>query len=119
MNNWTPVRKGKIYCSTSCGGKCTFAAFSAATENAARLASLLGPGWTPHVWENLGWHYSAENEKAKAEVHRHDQTAGYTLYWNVTPQIVLSARSLPSLMAQARDRVDSLVQSLNNLSSKL
>ncbi len=30
-------------------------------RNARELCKKLGPGWKPYVWENLGWHYCAEN----------------------------------------------------------
>lgn len=58
--SWTPVRRGPVYCSPACGGGCTRAAYDAAREAAADLARDLGPGWAPHVWENLGWHYAAQ-----------------------------------------------------------
>jgi hypothetical protein len=31
-----------------------------ATKKAKALCKKLGPGWTPHVWENMGWHYTAQ-----------------------------------------------------------
>ncbi len=27
----------------------------------AKLAALLGPGWEPRIWENMGWHWSIKN----------------------------------------------------------
>lgn len=63
---WTPVLRGKIFCSPRCGGSCTKAAYDAAVKHAAELAALLGPGWEPVVWENLGWHY--ECKKGVAEM---------------------------------------------------
>ncbi len=54
---WTPVRSGRIYCSPACGGRCTFAAFTAAHREADKLVKVLGRGWTSRVWENLGWHW--------------------------------------------------------------
>lgn len=56
---WTPVRSGALYCSPACGGRCTHSEFMDATRGAEKLAASLGPRWKPHVWENLGWHYSA------------------------------------------------------------
>ena len=55
--NWTPVRRGGIYCSPACGYGCKHAAFLKAERDAKKLAAQLGPEWKPHVWENLGWHY--------------------------------------------------------------
>jgi hypothetical protein len=57
---WTPVRRGAIYCSPRCGGGCTHKAFLAATAKAEKTAKRLGAGWTPVVWDNLGWHWRVE-----------------------------------------------------------
>jgi hypothetical protein len=57
--DWTARRNGLIYCAPACGGNCTWAAFQAAKRNAAALAKACGPGYTPRVQENLGWHYGA------------------------------------------------------------
>jgi len=54
---WTPVRRGKIYCSPMCGGKCTYRDYQRAVKDAAKLAKRLGPKWKPHMWDNLGWHW--------------------------------------------------------------
>lgn len=46
-----------------CGGAkgfCTRADFDRATKDAAALAARLGDGWTPCVWENLGWHWEVQ-----------------------------------------------------------
>ena len=64
---WTPVRKGTLYCSPGCGRGCSWAEHQEAKKKAEALAQRLGPGWRPVVHENLGWHYSAT--KGKAEVH--------------------------------------------------
>jgi hypothetical protein len=34
------------------------------------LARELGEGWTPRVWENLGWHYSAMSSSDTISVHQ-------------------------------------------------
>ena len=56
----TPVRDGDRYCSPACGLGCTWDAYLRATSAANDLCSMLGEGWKPVVWENLGWHYRAE-----------------------------------------------------------
>lgn len=60
--SWTPIHRGSTYCSPACGGEtkwgCTFAAWENAHLQAKALAKLMGPGWLPRVWENLGWHYA-------------------------------------------------------------
>ena len=57
---WTPIETpdGK-YCSPRCGCGCTKAAYEQAVVDATTLCALLGPNWTPRVWENGGWHYMA------------------------------------------------------------
>ncbi len=59
-DGWTPVRRGKIYCSPRCGGDCTLAAFEAATRAAESTAKRMGSGWRVTVYENLGWHWRVE-----------------------------------------------------------
>jgi len=65
---WKPVRRGGIYCSPRCGRGCTHEEYLTATEKAAGLCRQLGPQWEPKVWENLGWHYSAQTKNC--ELHR-------------------------------------------------
>jgi hypothetical protein len=56
---WTPVERGDMYCSPACGFGCTRAEHNEAQRRAATLVAALGDGWTPRVWEYLGWHYAA------------------------------------------------------------
>jgi len=55
--SWKPVRRGGLYCSPACGNGCTYRAYLNVVAAAKQLAKEL-PGFKPHVWENLGWHYS-------------------------------------------------------------
>lgn len=57
--SWDPVRDGDRFCAPACGRGCTYAEWRAATAAADKLCADLGAGWTPRVWDNLGWHYSA------------------------------------------------------------
>lgn len=68
---WTPVRRGKLYCSTACGGKCLFTAFQHATEMAKKIRKRLGTGWTVEVWENLGWHWKVRSPAGRITVGQH------------------------------------------------
>ncbi len=56
-----PVRNGAVYCSPWCNNGCTHADYERATREAVLLArkmNVAGPsGWSPRVWENLGWHF--------------------------------------------------------------
>ena len=62
-DGWTPILSadGVYYCSRRCGGGkfCKKADYDRAVSDAAALAARMGPGWTPYVHENLGWHYKA------------------------------------------------------------
>jgi hypothetical protein len=57
--SWEPKRRGDIYCAPACGSGCTLAEYKDAVKRAETLAKRLGPGWTPRVHENLGWHSRA------------------------------------------------------------
>jgi hypothetical protein len=60
MRDWTPrLQPGGVYCSPSCGCRCTWADFEWATAQAKVLAERLGDGWRPHVHENGGWWWLA------------------------------------------------------------
>jgi hypothetical protein len=81
--SWEPVETGHIYCAPACGGGCTMAAFKRATTGADALAKHIGPGWTPRVWENLGWHYSAISPCGRWKVHPFiykGKVEGYTAF---------------------------------------
>ena len=66
---WTPVRRGATYCSPDCGRGCTHREYRRATTGAAKLCAALGRGWTPRVWENLGWHHAAISPCKRIKVH--------------------------------------------------
>lgn len=72
MRDWRAQRRGAIYCAPACGTGCTYAAFLHAQTAARKLCKRLGAGWTPRVWENLGWHYSAVSKCGRLKVHPHD-----------------------------------------------
>jgi hypothetical protein len=58
--SWTPVLRGKTYCSPACGCGCKKLDFDQATRDAARLVEgLEGAGWRADVWESVGWHFRA------------------------------------------------------------
>ncbi len=55
--DWTPKKRGEIYCAPACGRGCTWTEYEEATIAATDLSTELGDPWKPRVWENLGWHY--------------------------------------------------------------
>ena len=98
IDRWVPQSQPNgVYCSPACGFGCTQSEYDHATVEAAKLAALMGGGWAPRVWENLGWHWSVT--KGVAEIHpsSKDLILGhydeYTVYFNTEPQIVVSAKS--------------------------
>lgn len=99
---WIAVRRGPIYCAPRCGMKCTHAAFIKAGKRAAALCKLLGEGWTPRVWENCGWHYSAENGVASMHEYldRGAETT-YSLFFNTATQIVIQGTDPRLMVLQA------------------
>lgn len=76
--DWTPRRRGAFYCSPACGGGCTLAQYRAVKAHAAALVARLGSGWTAHVWENLGWHYSARRDTLSVYPHPSDAGMEYS-----------------------------------------
>lgn len=75
--SWKPARAGITYCSPACGRGCTHREYLQAKKDARKLAAAIGVGWKPHVWENLGWFYSAISPCGRIKVHhnRSDYTA--------------------------------------------
>ena len=89
---------GGIYCAPRCGGGCTKADYRRAVKESAALATRMGDGWEPDVWENLGWHYKVT--KGVAEIwpsidHRFQRNAitGYTVSLNSAKQFVVTAET--------------------------
>lgn len=54
---WIPVLKGEIFCSPACGGNCKKITYDKAVQMSNEIASQLGEGWIPEVFENLGWYW--------------------------------------------------------------
>lgn len=117
ITGWVPVlsEDGQFYCSPRCGsGKfCRREWYDIATARATELATRMGDGWTPHVWENLGWHYSAQRldgERAVAEIYpSEDRNAdfepgvGYP-----TKSYIAMVQTAPQFIAHAADPQDAL-----------
>ena len=61
--SWDAKRRGGIYCAPACGGGCTWKSYLEAKAKGEALAKKMGAGWTPHVWENSGWHYCVKKAK--------------------------------------------------------
>lgn len=67
--SWKPRLSGETYCAPACGYGCTVKAHEIAQRRAVELCRALGDGWTPRVWENMGWHFSAVSACGRLKVH--------------------------------------------------
>lgn len=79
---WVPVRRGKIYCSPRCGGKCLYSKYLEACKSAKALARKLGPQWAPRVHENVGWHWNVYLNYPATNVNG-DKIGGFNTYLSV------------------------------------
>lgn len=109
--SWVPIHRGRIYCSPACGLGCTRAEYEKAFKDCADLCKLLGPGWEPEVWENLGWHYACN--KGVLRLHpiidrrNGNRLVSYMAYFNGSTQLVEQheeAKSAVSAVVQAVKR---------------
>ena len=74
--SWTPVLKGKCYCSPACGNGCTLKEHLVAHAIGKTVLGMLKKkkGWKIRVWENLGWH--VQLQKGGMNLHIHDYGNG-------------------------------------------
>jgi hypothetical protein len=112
--SWTPRRRGKIYCSSACGGDCKWAAHVKAKLRAKALAKSLGAQWKPRVWENLGWHYSVSC--GDVVVHPYS-FGGYWAAVNGPIQFTASAQSAKGAVVRAIERAKKLTTELAKMLS--
>lgn len=106
---WKPVLSGDVYCSPGCGAGCTKAAHDTAASDALKLATDLGEGWEPHVWENFGWHYRAFRDEAAIYP---STEGGYRCFFNGVSQFIHDGNTpreaLEGALADAQEFVDTL-----------
>lgn len=107
--NWKARRLGDKYCAPACGRGCTHAEYKKAKASASALVQKLGPGWTAHVFENLGWHYKAT--RGQIEVHR-SAGFGYIAFFNARIQTIGESKSPRRAVKNAIDEMEGHVQEL-------
>lgn len=114
-DRWTPILRGDTYCSPACGGGCTKSAHDKALADAAALAERLGAGWTPHVWENLGWHWDVR--KGVATIRPVGDAYRVTL--DVAPRVDVEAETPEDAVGfatqEARTNLERLKAALDDL----
>lgn len=106
--SWMPKaydKDGSRYCSPACGHDCMAMDFINATKFATELATKMGPGWRPRVWENLGWHWEVEHPAAGVDVARHTRRS----YW---ARIMVDGRQYQFTASSAKRAVDMLVRQM-------
>lgn len=96
-DRWKAVRKGKTFCAPACGCGCTVAEHAAVVKKAHAAAKVLGNGWRVNVWENLGWHSSAQ--KGSVSIFLNDDHCA--VMSNSSPQIVAYEGTLRQALATA------------------
>jgi hypothetical protein len=103
-DRWKPVLRGDVYCSPACGLKCKKSAYDSAIEGANKLASVMGDGWSPDVWENCGWHFRVIKGCASINANRDGL---FTAYFNASRQFIAKAYdpmvALASAVMSARE----------------
>lgn len=120
MRNWKPVLKGKVYCSSACGGGCTKKAHEKAVRESDKLAKTLGKGWKPRVWENLGWHWQVIKGNIEVTNCTFDKKTEYQAWLQTSPQIItghhktpaIALRALSNLMYKRRDELKKADESI-------
>jgi hypothetical protein len=76
--SWKPKRIGATYCSPACGSGCTWEEYQTANKQAAVMVKSCGPAFRPKVFENMGWHATAELSGTK------NRSKGMTVHRNGT-----------------------------------
>ena len=115
--DWTPVLDGPIYCSPSCGGKCTLAAYEQANKDAAAMALRLGAPWQPCVTENLGWYWRlTANDIAELWVY---PDHCWVSFMTSVGQITASAATPEETIAALRTKVTAMYAELTAVLGEL
>lgn len=97
---------------------CTWVAYQKAKADAVALCKVLGPGWKPRLWENLGWHYEASHYQMRVTYSKFGKV--YTAWFNAIHQEIADAKSpraaVEKAIAQMHAYVGTLLSSLRKVS---
>lgn len=114
-DQWTPKLHGDIFCSPACGGRCKKVDYNRATELASRIASQMGRGWTPRIWENLGWHFEVNKDCATISPDRNGQYRA-SIHFSI---IDMMNSSITETDSDPRVAMQRAIEVLNDKVSKL
>lgn len=113
---WTPIHNGDKYCSPGCGAGCTKTEYDLAVTNALKLATELGEGWQPSVWENGKWYYRAERSLGAKDMMVEVFPTGegdYRCYFNGVKQFICGGstpkEAVMGALVEAQAFVDTLL----------
>ncbi len=117
---WTPVKRGLIYCSPACGNKCTYAEFQKRKKEGVALAKKLGKGWSYTVWENSGWHQKVISPTGDVEIYPPSPLRFWaTTTRNFTPQLCCSHRTAKGAFQGVVNQAKALSRSVDRLIERL
>lgn len=109
---WIPVLNGAIFCSPSCGAKCTKSAYDEALRMSNEIALELGENWMPQVFENLGWYWKVT--KGSMEVRYSDVRYNATMQFELYQNYCFSENDLEPRKAvqKVRDKLQDVISKL-------
>ena len=122
-SNWKPVLRGRVYCSSACGGGCTKAAYDECVKKAKALAKRMGKGWKIRVNENLGWYWgifkgpSIDHHDGIIEItpsHGLSSTT-YTAWVQSLPQFIVSNKDPKIALSEAVKLFDKHIENLHRI----
>lgn len=114
VRDWSPRNlPGGIYCSPACGGACSRADHDRANADATALATRMGDGWGPEVWENLGWHWRITNG---AFTMYEDRDGKYSAWFDLTgiTKIIVEAATPKDALGLVRQDARTLIRRIED-----
>lgn len=86
---------------------------SEALQKAEALATELGKGWAPSVWNNLGWYYSAV-KCCMCQVHINSDRSSYTCYTNASKQFIGRGATPTAAYQDSLNQMEAFIKQLQD-----
>lgn len=112
---WTPILNGDVFCSPACGSSCKKADYDRTIKAANLLATKLGDGWEPEIWENGGWYYVVSKGDVTVRLDREQYAAEIKVDYISENHIL----SISHASVDPRQAVEGLVSKLSSIISRL